>query len=106
MHNCTGIGTVMRWDALMTKPILKAEPQEQAKWPGHFNASVKRLLAYQVEREMARQGLTRVRMAELLGTSRAALNRLLDPDNNAVTLQTMERVAQVLGKRLQIFLND
>jgi hypothetical protein len=31
---------------------------------------------------------------------------LLDPDNDSVTLQTMEKAAQVLGKRLQIFLND
>jgi DNA-binding Xre family transcriptional regulator len=79
---------------------------EQVLWSGSFASSVKRMIAYQVEREMARQSLTRARMAEMMGTSRAALNRLLDPDNDSVTLQTMEKAAQVLGKRLQIFLND
>ena len=79
---------------------------EQTVWSGSFVSSVKRMLAYQVEREMARQSLTRARMAEMMGTSRAALNRLLDPDNDSVTLQTMEKAAEVLGKRLQIFLND
>jgi transcriptional regulator with XRE-family HTH domain len=79
---------------------------EAVVWSGSFASSVKRMIAYQVEREMARQSLTRARMAEMMGTSRAALNRLLDPDNDSVTLQTMEKAAQVLGKRLQIFLND
>ena len=79
---------------------------EQVVWSGSFVSSVKRMLAYQVEREMARQSLTRARMADMMGTSRAALNRLLDPDNDSVTLQTMEKAAEVLGKRLQIFLND
>lgn len=75
-------------------------------WPSSFAHSVKRMLAYQIEREMARQNITRARMAEAMGTSRAALNRLLDPDNESVTLQTMERAAAILGKKLQIFLND
>jgi predicted transcriptional regulator len=71
-----------------------------------FTHSVKRMLAYQVEREMARQNLTRARMAELLGTSRAAVNRLLDPENESVTLQTMEKAAAILSKKLQILFND
>ena len=78
----------------------------QGTRPVEFAHSVKRLLTYQIEREMARQGLTRVKMAAQMKTSRAALNRLLDPDNNSVTLQTMEKAAEVLGKKLQIFLND
>ncbi len=90
----------------MGKSATTQKSGEPVVWPTSFAHSVKRMLAYQVEREMARQGLTRARMAELMGTSRAALNRLLDPDNNSVTLQTMEKVAEVLGKRLQIFLND
>lgn len=79
---------------------------EPTAWPASFAHAVKRMLAYQIEREMARQGVTRARMAALMGTSRAALNRLLDPTNNSVTLQTMEKAAEVLGKKVQIFLND
>jgi len=74
--------------------------------PTSFSPSVKRMLAYQIEREMARQNITRARMAHLMGTSRAALNRLLDPTNESVTLQTMEKAVQALGKKLQIVIND
>jgi antitoxin HicB len=88
----------------------KSKKTKQGKnlpvWPSSFAHSVKRMLAYQIERETARQHITRARMAELMNTSRAAINRLLDPDNDSVTLQTMEKAADILGKRLQIFLND
>lgn len=88
----------------MKRKIESSSPP--VSWPGSFAHSVKRMLAYQIEREMARQNLTRARMAELMGTSRAALNRLLDPANESVTLQTMEKAAGVLGKKLHILLND
>jgi len=87
-------------------PALRKTAKKQTPRPGSFAHSVKRMLSYQIEREMARQSLTRARMALLLGTSRAALSRLLDPNNDSVTLQTMEKTADVLGKRLHIFLND
>ncbi|MDD5586718.1 MAG: Fis family transcriptional regulator [Alphaproteobacteria bacterium] len=90
----------------MQKITQPKQEKDQGTWPVEFAHSVKRLLTYQIEREMARQGLTRVKMAAQMKTSRAALNRLLDPDNRSVTLQTMERAAEVLGKKLQIFLND
>jgi antitoxin HicB len=68
--------------------------------------SIKQMLAYQIEREMALQGINRVKMAQLMKTSRAALNRLLDPENDSVTLQTMEKASKILGKKLQIFLKE
>jgi antitoxin HicB len=37
-------------------------------------------------------------------TSRSALDRLLDPENASVTLQTLERAALVLGKKIKISL--
>jgi antitoxin HicB len=43
-------------------------------------------------------------MSRRMKTSRAALDRLLDPSNRSVTLQTLEQAAQALGKRLQISL--
>ncbi|MGA7713466.1 MAG: hypothetical protein WCA81_16310 [Rhizomicrobium sp.] len=44
--------------------------------------------------------------ADLPGTSRAALDRLLDEDNALVTLQTMGRAAAALGKQLTISFKD
>ena len=64
--------------------------------------AVKRVLAYQIEQLMITQNLSKTAMAQRMNTSRAALSRLLDPTNPSVTLQTLERAASVLGKRLQI----
>jgi hypothetical protein len=43
-------------------------------------------------------------MSLRMHTSRAVLERLLDPKNQSVTLQTLEQASQALGKRLQIML--
>lgn len=64
--------------------------------------AVKRVIAYQIAQMMTKQNMTKTAMAERMNTSRAALDRLLDPDNKSVTLQTLERAAAVLGKKLQI----
>ena len=53
-------------------------------------------------REMKRRKLTKTAMAGRMKTSRAGLERLLDPDNRSVTLLTLERAASVLGKKLRI----
>ena len=68
--------------------------------------AIKELLAEQVARAMQEQGLTRTAMAARMQTSRAALNRLLDPANPSVTLHTLQKAAQVIGKRLRLELVD
>ena len=65
-------------------------------------AAIKRVLAYQLEQEMKRTKLTRTQLATRMKTSRASVNRLLDPQNVSVTLQTMERAALAIGKKLRI----
>jgi DNA-binding Xre family transcriptional regulator len=64
--------------------------------------AIKRVIAYQVTELMKEKNLTKTAMAERMETSRAALERLLDPANESVTLQTLERAAMALGKRLRI----
>ena len=66
--------------------------------------AVKRVIAFQVEQMMKEQNLSKTEMPRRMNTSRAALNRLLDPKNQAVTLQTLDRAAHALGKRLQIYI--
>jgi plasmid maintenance system antidote protein VapI len=66
--------------------------------------AVKRVLAYQVKELMKAQNLTKAEMARRMKTSRAALDRLLDPENRSVTLHTMDRAARSLGKRLRLTL--
>jgi len=66
--------------------------------------AVKRVIAYQVEQMMKEQNLTKTEMSRRMNTSRAALERLLDPANLSITLQTLERASKALGRRLQITL--
>ena len=65
-------------------------------------AAIKRVIAYQVTKLMDEQGLTKTEMAARMNTSRASLNRLLDPSSSSVTLQTLENAAHALNKRLRI----
>lgn len=64
--------------------------------------AIKRVIAYQIETEMKQANLSKTAMAEKMRTSRTALDRLLDPSNASVTLQTLERAALALGKSLKI----
>ncbi len=64
--------------------------------------AVKRVLAWQLAQAMKQQQKTKQAMARELRTSRSQLDRLLDPHNTAVTLDTVTRAAQVLGKRLVV----
>lgn len=64
--------------------------------------AIKRIMCLQIERAMADQDLTKSTLAERMGTSRSALDRLLDPTNESVTLETLKRVAEATGQRLLV----
>jgi hypothetical protein len=64
--------------------------------------ATKRVLAWQLEREMKKQRKTKQAMARELRTSRSQLDRLLDPHNTTVTLETIARAARVLGKTVVV----
>jgi antitoxin HicB len=70
------------------------------------SAAIKRVLAWQFEQEMTRQQKTKKAMAAELKTSRSQLDRLLDPQNTAVSLDTLTRAAHILGKRLVLEIRD
>jgi DNA-binding Xre family transcriptional regulator len=65
-------------------------------------AALKRSIALQLQRLIAEQEMSKTELAERMKTSRAALDRLLDAENPSLTLTTLEKVAQALGRRLQI----
>lgn len=65
-------------------------------------AAQKRVLSWQVAQLMAHQKVSKAEMARRMKTSRAALERLLDPDNPSVTLQTIGRAAAALGRKVEI----
>lgn len=64
--------------------------------------AIKRVIAYQVSQLMKSKNLSKVAMAQQMNTSRSSLDRLLDPQNTSITLQTLERAAHAIGKRLRI----
>jgi antitoxin HicB len=64
--------------------------------------AIKRVLAFQLARLMEKEQISKAELARRMKTSRSALDRLLDPRNASVTLQTLERAAQALGKRLRV----
>jgi len=64
--------------------------------------AIKRVLAQELAAMMKKQRISKSEMARRMRTSRSALDRLLDPRNASVTLQTLERAAQALGKRLRV----
>jgi antitoxin HicB len=64
--------------------------------------AIKRVLAWQLAQTMERKKISKKAMARELHTSRSQLDRLLDPRNVSVSLDTMARAAQVLGKSLVI----
>lgn len=68
--------------------------------------AIKRVLAWQLSEAMKKRKLSKKAMAERIGTSRSQLDRLLDPENGAVHLQTMAKAARAVGKRLRIEMID
>jgi antitoxin HicB len=68
--------------------------------------AIKRVLAWELEQAMRKQQKTKQAMAKQLRTSRSQLDRLLDPGNVSVTLDTVTRAARALGKRVVIRLAD
>jgi antitoxin HicB len=68
--------------------------------------ALKRVLAWQLEKAMREQRKTKQAMAKRLRTSRSQLDRLLDPQNVSVTLDSIALAARELGKRVIIRMVD
>ena len=62
------------------------------------------VLTLRIEQAMAEPGLSKTKMAKRMKTSRAQLDRLLDPDNDKVQLVTVQRAATALGCALRLAL--
>jgi antitoxin HicB len=64
--------------------------------------AIKRVLARQVAAAMKEKRFSKAEMARRMHTSRAALDRLLDPENDAVTLSTLQKAAIVVGREIRL----
>ena len=64
--------------------------------------AIKEVIAWQLEQAMKEQNLSKRKLATLMHTSRAQVDRVLDPDNGNVTLETLQRAAAIVGRRVQV----
>ena len=64
--------------------------------------AVKKIIAYQLGEAIEREQFTKTALAARLETSRAAVDRLLDPGNESITLLSLKKAANVLGKKLRL----
>lgn len=76
--------------------------KEEGRYEEATGTAVKRVLAYQLAAVMKEQRISKVEMAKRLETSRSQLDRLLDPDNDIVTLATLARAAKAVGRELKL----
>ena len=68
--------------------------------------AIKRVLTWQIQEAMKAQHITKQKMAERMHTSRTQVDRLLDPENDKVSLETIHRAASAVGKSVRINLVD
>ena len=90
----------------MTNKHVGSSFEDFLKEEGIYEAAtthaIKRVLAWQIEKAMSEQGISKTEMARRMKTSRAQLDRLLDPDNDKVQLDTMQRAAAAVGRSLRL----
>ncbi|MGY2050583.1 Fis family transcriptional regulator [Methylobacterium sp. JK268] len=90
----------------MTNPHIGSSFEEFLKAEGMESEAethaLKRVLVWQIEQAMTEQKITKSEMATRMKTSRAQLDRLLDPANDKVQLDTMQRAASAVGRRLRL----
>ncbi len=76
--------------------------REQGTYQETTAIAVKRVLAWELEQAMASASLSKRQMAKAMNTSRSQLDRILDPDNDRIQLDTIIKAARVLGRELRI----
>lgn len=81
------------FDDFLEKEGLLAEAEATA---------IKRVIAFKINEMMTKDKLTKTELAKRMKTSRSSVDRLLDPKNESVSLQTLQRVALAFGKKLQV----
>ncbi len=90
----------------MNKDLLGSDFDDFLRSDGYLEAAEhiasKRVLAFQIREALTKDAISVSELARRMNTSRSSINRLLDPDNPSVTLETMERVATAIGRRLVV----
>jgi DNA-binding Xre family transcriptional regulator len=66
------------------------------------NGAIKKIIALQMQETLKKEKLTKTELAQRLETSRAAVDRLLDPYNDSITLLTLKKAASIMGRKIKL----
>lgn len=80
-------------DSFLEEEGILAEAQAKA---------IKEVIAWQLGEAMRERGLSKSGLARLMHTSRTQVDRVLDPENGNVTIETLQRAAAVVGRRVEL----
>jgi DNA-binding phage protein len=64
--------------------------------------AIKEVIAWQLQEAMREQGLSKRRLAQMMQTSRTQVDRVLDPNDGNVTIETLQRAAAVVGRKVHL----
>jgi antitoxin HicB len=84
------------WGSTLDEFLKQEGIREAAK-----TEAVTRVVAWQLGKEMKRQGMSKAQLAELMKTSRAQVDRILNAKGN-VTIETLQRAAKLVGRQLRL----
>jgi predicted transcriptional regulator len=76
--------------------------EQEGVLPEFQARAIKEVIAWQLAEAMKERGLSKAALARLMHTSRTQVDRVLDPANGNVTIETLQRAAQLVGRRLQL----
>jgi antitoxin HicB len=64
--------------------------------------AVKEVIAWQLAQAMKERKLSKRRLAAMMHTSRTQVDRVLDPKDGNVTIETLQRAAAIVGRKVQV----
>jgi antitoxin HicB len=76
--------------------------RSQGKFEEFQALAIKETIAFQLQQAMRAKKMTKKDLAARMKTSRFQLDRVLDPSAGNVTLETLQRAAAALGRKLQL----
>ena len=81
---------------------LESLLKEEGNYEKTQAIAIKRVISWQLQETMKKQHISKSEMARRMNTSRAQLDRLLDPENDKVQLDTLYKAASAVGKQLHL----
>ena len=91
-------------DNKLRGPTLDSFLEEEGVLAEFQAKAIKEVIAWQLAEAMKERKLSKNRLATMMHTSRTQVDRVLDPENGNVTIETLQRAAAVVGRRVQLAL--